>query len=289
MLAQLVVSGIANGCIYALMALGMTLLYRSTKVVNFAHGALFMMAAFVMLVSEQESGWNLWVLSAAALVALSVAGGLFDVVLMRRLREAPHLSVAMMTVALSFLLTGIAQFFFGTSFGSIQPLLSGPPFSVGGVFITGQNMLIIIASLAIFAVFATIFRRTEAGTMIEAAAESPRGAMLVGFNVLRINTFLWGLCAVLAGVAGVLTASRTLVYPNMGDHMLMAGLAGMTLGGFGSFLGAILGGILIGLAENLVGAYVSTKLVGVTAYIVIFAVLLVKPQGLFGKADYSRV
>jgi branched-chain amino acid transport system permease protein len=289
MLGQLVISGLLTGSIYALVALGMTVLFRSTTIVNFCHGEFFMVGAFAVYVTHHGAGWSYPASVIFAFALLFVFGMAVERGLIRPLRNAPHVALAMMTVALSFLLKGVARFFFGRDVSSLPPLLEGEPVSFAGVVLARQDLLVIGVSLLTVGLFFLFFQRTQVGKIIQAASQNPRGAALVGINVPRFHNVMWGASALMGALAGVLIAPSTLVYPDMGTTALIRAFAAMTLGGFGSLPGAVVGGLTMGIVENLAGGYVSSSLVEITAFIVIILVLLVRPQGLLGEGKASAV
>jgi branched-chain amino acid transport system permease protein len=282
-LVQLLVSGIAVGSVYALVALGMTILYRSTTVVNFCHGEFFMLGAFGVVVAQQLLGFSYGVSIVFALVLLLAVGVLTERVLIRPLRNAPFVTLAMMTVALSYLLKGVSRFFYGREVVPLPPLLAGDPIEFGGAVLFPQDALIVGFTAVVVAVFFVFFQRTQLGKVIQAASQAPRGASLVGINVPLLRNAMWGVGAAMGAAAGILIAPNTLVYPDMGGHMLIRAFAAMCLGGFGSFPGAVLGGVTLGVIENLVGGYISSALVEITAYLVIVGVLVLRPQGILGE------
>ena len=288
MFAQLIVSGIVNGSVYAVVALGMTVLYRSTTIVNFCQGEFFMLGAFAVLVSQQLFGWNYAGSIMFSLVLMFLVGCVIEKTLMRPLQNAPHVSMAMMTVALSYFLKGISRFFYGREVKSLPPLIGGSPIEIGEVILMPQDLLIFSFSLLIVFGFFYFFQKTETGKVIQAASSTPRGAFLVGINVPLLRNLMWGVGAVMGAVAGILIAPNTLVYPDMGGHMLIRAFAAMTLGGFGSFPGAVLGALTLGVLENMIGGYISSSLVEITAYLVIIVVLIVRPQGLLGEWRQGR-
>lgn len=288
MFAQLIVSGIAVGSVYTLVALGMTILYRSTTVVNFCHGEFFMIGAFAVVVSQQMFGWSVAPSIVFALVLLFLVGAAVERGLMRPLQNSPHIALAMMTVALSYLLKGVSRFFYGREVVPLPPLIGGDPIIVGDVVVLPQDLLIVVFSLVVVVSFFVFFQRTRLGKVIQAASQTPRGASLVGINVPRLRNLMWGVGAAMGAAAGILIAPNTLIYPDMGGHMLIRAFAAMTLGGFGSLPGAVIGGVTLGILENIVGGYVSSSLVEITAYIVIIAVLVVRPQGIMGEWRQDR-
>lgn len=288
MLAQLIVSGLVNGSVYAVVALGMTVLYRSTTIVNFCHGEFFMLGAFAILICQQTLGWSYTASIISALILLFLVGCFVERLLMRPLQNAPHISLAMMTVALSYLFKGVSRFFYGREVEPLEPLVEGDPIEIGSVILLPQDLLIAGASLAIVLGFFYFFQKTQAGKVIQAASQTPRGASLVGINVPRFRNLMWGVGAALGALAGILIAPNTLVYPDMGAHMLIQAFAAMTLGGFGSLPGAVVGALTLGVLENLIGGYVASSLVEITAYLAIITVLIVRPQGILGEWRQGR-
>ncbi len=288
MLLQLIVSGIAVGSVYTLVALGMTILYRSTTVVNFCHGEFFMLGAFAAVVALQVLGWGFPWAVGLSLVLLFCIGYAMQKWLLHPLMHAPFVTLAMMTVALSYLLKGISRFFYGREVIPLPAMLEGDPIFLGDAVILPQDALIIVFTGVVVVGFYLFFQHTQTGKVIHAASQGPRGAMLVGINVPRLQNVMWGVGAIVGAAAGILIAPNTLVYPDMGGHMLIRAFAAMCLGGFGSFPGAVLGGIALGLLENLVGGYIASELVEITSYIVIVLVLIIRPQGILGEWSPSR-
>jgi branched-chain amino acid transport system permease protein len=289
MLLQLMFSGIAQGSIYGLVALGMTALFRATTIVNFGHGEFFMMGAFFAYVLINLVGLPFLAAAPLAVIGMFVVGLAVERGLIRPMGHAPHISLAMMTVAVSFLFRGIARVFWGREVYPMPPIFSFPPFEIGSLVLTTQDLVISSVMLFLVALFFVFFNRTKLGRIAQAASENPRGAALVGINVPAFHSSMWGVAAALGAVAGLLVAPITLLYPDMGGQILIRSFAAMTLGGFGHLGGAVVGGILIGIMEQLAGGYVSTAFIDIFAFLVILVVLLVRPTGLFGRQEIVRV
>lgn len=289
MLLQLVLSGIAQGSIYALVALGMTALFRATGIVNFGHGEFFMMGAFCVYVFINVAGLPFLAAAPLAVVTMFAVGVAVERGLIRPMGDAPHIAIAMMTVAISFLFRGIARVFWGREVFPMPPVFAFPPFEVGELIVTTQDLVISGVMLLLVALFFVFFNLTKLGRIAQAASESPRGAALVGINVPAFHGSMWGVASALGAVAGLLVAPITLLYPDMGGGILIKAFAGMTLGGFGHLGGAVAGGLLIGIMEQLAGGYISTAFIDIFAFLVILLVLLVRPNGLFGRGDVVRV
>jgi branched-chain amino acid transport system permease protein len=289
MFLQLVTSGISQGSIYALVALGMTVLFRATAIVNFGHGELFMLGALFAYIFVQVVGLGVVPAAVASICVMFLVGLAIERLLIRPMGDASHMSTAMMTVAFSFLFKGLARYRYGGDVLSMPPVFSYPPIEVGGVVVTVQDVIIAGVTLGLVAVFLTTFRFSRFGRIAQAASQAPRGAVLVGINLPALHGAMWGISAALGAVAGILTAPISLIYPDMGGGVLMRAFAAMTLGGFGNFGGAVLGGLLVGIMEQLAGGYISSSLIDIFAYIVIVVVLLVFPSGLFGSKATVRV
>lgn len=289
MLLQLILSGVAQGSIYALVALGMTILFRATTIANFGHGEMFMLGAFLVYVFLHVAGMAFLAAAVLAVALLFLLGMGIERGLIRPMGNAPHIALAMMTVALSFLFRGVARVFWGREVLPMPPVFSYPPIEVAGLIVTTQDLIIAGMTLALVLVFFLFFHRTNLGKLAQAASQSARGAALVGINVPAFYGTMWGVAAAMGAVAGILVAPITLLYPDMGAQVLIRAFAAMTLGGFGHLGGAVVGGLLMGVLEQLAGGYISTALIDIFAFIVIIVVLLVRPSGLLGRREVARV
>jgi branched-chain amino acid transport system permease protein len=289
MFAQLVVSGIGQGSIYALVALGMTILFRVTTIVNFAYGDMFMFSAFVIYLLLKVLGLSYLFAALGALLLLFLLGSLVERLLMRPILHAPHMVLAMMTVALSYMLRGVVRMVWGGDIRSLPPMFTFNPIMIGNVVLAAQDIVTIGATLLLVAIFFVLLQRSRLGKLAQAATDSPRGAALIGLNVPAFYRTMWGVASLMAAIAGILVAPVTMLYPDMGADVLIHAFAAMTLGGFGNLGGAVVGGLLMGVLEQLAGGYVNTGLIDITSYIVIIVVLLLRPAGLFGRVERVRV
>jgi branched-chain amino acid transport system permease protein len=289
MLPQLVVSGIAQGVLYALVALSMTMVYRATTVVNFGHGDLVMGGAFVIYVLVVYAGLPYLVGAALALAILFVVGAAVQRGLIQRILTGPHLALAMMALAVGYAMRGGARVLWGREVLPFPRIFPSHTYTVGSVVVTSDNLIIFGVVLGLMAVLVIVFYATRVGKLIQAVFQSPRGAALVGINVPAFHSLMWGFGALLAALGGVLLAPITLLYPDMGVWVLVRGFAAMTLGGFGSFHGAVVGSLILGVVELVLGAYVSTAFIDISAYMAVIAVLLIRPDGLFGRPAVVRV
>ena len=289
MLAQLLVSGVAQGALYALVALAMTVIYRATTVINFGHGDLVMAGAFVVYLLVVMGGAP-FIVSALLAVALLFAFGVAVYKgLIRPIMAGPHLALAMMAVAVGYALRGLARIVWGREVLPFPKVLPQGTFTVGPVILAPSDLIVTGSVIVTVAILAIVFYATPLGKTAQAVFQSERGAALVGINVSAFQSTMWGIGAAMAALGGILIAPVTLLYPDLAAATLIRAFAAMTLGGFGSFLGAAVGGMLLGLSELLVGAYISSKLIDITAYLIIIGVLLIRPSGLFGRQTIVRV
>jgi branched-chain amino acid transport system permease protein len=288
-LAQLVVSGVAQGVLYALVALSMTMLYRATTVVNFGHGDLVMGGAFAVYVFVVYARLPYLAGALIALAVLFCVGLAIHQGLMRRIMTGPHLAIAMMALAIGYALRGGARMLWGREVLPFPRIFPDRAWTIGDVVVTSDNLIVSGTVLGLMAVLVVLFNVTRLGRLLQAVFQSQRGAALIGLNVNAVHAIVWGAAAGLAALGGVLLAPITLLYPDMGVWVLVRGFAAMTLGGFGSLPGAVLGGLILGVMELVLGAYVSTAFIDISAYVIVIAVLLLRPDGLFGRQAVVRV
>jgi branched-chain amino acid transport system permease protein len=288
-LAQLVVSGVAQGVLYALVALSMTMLYRATTVVNFGHGDLVMGGAFAVYVFVVYARLPYLAGALIALAVLFCVGLAIHQGLMRRIMTGPHLAIAMMALAIGYALRGGARMLWGREVLPFPRIFPDRAWTIGDVVVTSDNLIVSGTVLGLMAVLVVLFNVTRLGRLLQAVFQSQRGAALIGLNVNAVHAIVWGAAAGLAALGGVLLAPITLLYPDMGVWVLVRGFAAMTLGGFGSLPGAVLGGVILGVMELVLGAYVSTAFIDISAYVIVIAVLLLRPDGLFGRQVVVRV
>ena len=289
MLLQLVVSGIALGALYALVALSMTVVYRATTVVNFGHGDFVMAGAFSVYVLVLIVGLPYWVAVLLALAIMFAFGVGMQRGLIRPMAYGPHIALVMMTIAVGYVVRGVARLVWGRDVMPMRKVIEMDPIFMGDVVVTGDDLMILGVVFALTAAFFYILYKTPAGKRIQALYQTERGAALVGINVSSFQGTIWGVGAAMGAIGGALIAPITLLYPDMGGHLLIKGFAAMSLGGFGSLWGAVLGGILLGVIEHTAGAYVSTTLIDISAYLIIIGVLIIRPTGILGYQAAVRV
>lgn len=289
MFLQLLESGIAQGAVYSLVALGMTVLYRTTKVLNFGYGATFMFGAFAFYVALKILGLPFGVSVLAAIAFMLFVGVALSVVIFQPILKRPHLFTAMMTVAIANVFRGTTNFVWGGQVQPMPPVFKAPPILLGSVVVTSQTIVIVCTTAVIVMAFFLFFQFSEIGKLMQAASHSARGAALIGVNVPKFNAMMWAFATGVAAVAGILVSPITLLHPGMGGPILLKAFAAMAVGGFGSLPGAVLGGMILGISEQLCGGYISTSFMQIFPYLVIILVLLMRPVGLLGTQEVSRV
>ena len=286
---QLTLSGLSQGAIYALIALSLTVIYRATTIVNFGHGDFVMAGAFMVYVLVIYLG--LPYIPAAILavgilfvMGIGVSRGFIDPI-----KAGPHIGFAMMSISLGYILRGGARFLWGREVFPMPRVFDIEPIFIDELVVTGDVLFISVIVAMLLLVFFLVFYRTTIGTVIQAVYQSERGATLIGVNVLAFHQSMWGVGLAMGAIGGILIAPISLLHPDLGATFLIRGFAAMTLGGFGSLGGAVVGGLLLGVAEQNFGFYINTALIDITAYLVIVAVLVIRPAGLFGRTETVRM
>jgi branched-chain amino acid transport system permease protein len=288
---QQIVSGLASGGIYGSLALAIVIIHRSTGVINFAQGEMATLSAFVCW-TLLDHGWSFWPAFAATLV-LSFAGGVaIQQVLIRPLQSSPLLGIVILTIGLLIAINGLTTWIWGGAAKQFPGPFSTAPITVGGVAFSKQDIGVIAVSVIVVVLVGLLFTRTKVGLGLRAAAVNPVEARLVGVRVAAMLAIGWGLAAALGAVAGVMAAPSLFLEPNMMQTVLLYSFAAAVLGGMDSPIGAVVGGLVLGVVLNLAGTYVhwiGGELRLATALAVILGVLLLRPAGLFGRTAVRRV
>jgi branched-chain amino acid transport system permease protein len=287
---QLVVDGIATGSIYGALALALVLIYRSTGVANFAQGEMAMFSTFI--------AWGLLQadvpLVAAAALAIGIsflAAMLIERIVVRPVEGGEILTLVIVTLGLFILVNSAAGWIWGFNNRGFPSMFGDGRIDIGGVRITVESLGIIGVMLAVLGLIYLLFSRTKIGLAIRAAALSPESSRLSGISVGRTLMIGWGIAAAVGALAGILVAPRLFLDVNFMGGVLIYSFAAATLGGFDSPGGAIVGGWIIGVAENLASNYIGfigSDLKILVPLIMILVVLLIRPSGLFGRAEVVR-
>ena len=280
--AQQVLNGLVTGSVYSLVALGLTLIYGTMQVPNFAHGQLFMLGAYIAY-SATRAGLNYWAALVAAVITVALIGVALERLVFRPLRNAPHLNSMIAALGMMLFLEAVAQNIWGEEFRHMDAPYGGVV-SVFGLLVTSHRLILLGAAAALMTALLLFLTRTVAGSAIRATAQNPEGALLVGIDTSRVAMITFGISAALAAFAGVLIAPISLVYPSMGAMITLKAFVIVVLGGMGSVPGALIGGYLLALAESLGGTYVSATYQDLVAFVVLAMVFTFKPRGLFKEA-----
>jgi len=289
-LLQILLSGIAQGCIYGLIALGFVLIYKATETVNFAQGELMMLGAFIGLLGFAGWGWPLAAAVLLAVVVMALAGVAVERAVLRPILGQPAFAIVMVTIGLGFVARGAVTMVpnVGTETFALEVPYRFSTVTAGGVVIGVAQIVVIAVTALLCAVLYALFRYTRIGIAMQASSQNQLAAYYMGIPVKRLNGIVWGLSAAVAAIAGLLLAPITFVHVNMGFIGLKAFPAAV-VGGFGSLPGAIVGGLVIGLAESLAGFYLPEGFKDVAPYVVVLVMLWLKPNGLFGETARKKV
>jgi branched-chain amino acid transport system permease protein len=287
---QVLVSGIAQGCIYGLIALGFVLIYKATEAVSFAQGELMMLGAFLALALLAALGFPYWLAVPATIAAMALVGMGIERAVIRPLLGQPTFSIVMLTIGIGYVARGAITMVpgIGTETHTLAVPYKDALVKAGGVVFAVEQLVIIGVTLALCALLYGFFKHSKLGIAMQAASQNQLAAYYMGIPVQRLNALVWGLAAAVAAIAGLLLAPITFVHANMGFIGLKAFPAAV-VGGFGSLPGAIVGGLLIGVVESLSGFYLPEGFKDVAAYVVVLLMLMLKPNGLFGESLRKKV
>jgi branched-chain amino acid transport system permease protein len=287
---DLTLNGFTYGVIYAAVALGLVLIWRATRIVNFAQGALATLTTYIA-VSLLDRSVNYWLAFAGALFAGLVIGALTERVFIRPLYGKPDLNPIVVSIGLLILVESIAGAIWGSGDRGFEPAFSQIGISVGKTHLEFSHFdVFVLASVLVLMVgILVLFRWTNLGLRMRASAFAPEVARLLGVRVGRILTTGWALATFAGALAGLLVAPKVLLSPNMMDPILVYGFAAAVLGGLDSPLGALVGGIVTGLGISYVGGYMGSSMETVGAAVLLIVVLSIRPEGIFSRPSARRV
>jgi len=282
-----VISGLATGGIYASVALALVMIYQATHLVNFAQGELAMFATYIAW-SLMQAGVPYWGAFFATVAIAFVLGVVIERVVVQPVENAPVLAVVIVFIGLLVIFNSLAGWIFSYTIKPFpSPFPSAPPF--GGSYFSSHELGSIAITLVVLALIFVFFRYTPLGLAMRAAAQNPESSRLVGIRVGWMLALGWGLAAAIGAIAGIMVAPTVFLEPNMMAGILLYAFAAALLGGIDSPGGAVLGGFIVGVLENVVGAVIGTELKLTVALVLIVGVLVVRPSGLFGKVHVTRV
>lgn len=287
---NLTLSGITNGMIYASVALALVLIWRSTRIVNFAQGGMLMITTIVAF-EVVDRGGSYWLALAVAIATGLVFGAVVERILVRPVENKPPLNAVIVTLGLLVFLQGAAGALFGGTPRSFSPAFSirGYQFGDSRLLFSPADLFTVIVVVLVMIGLALLFRRTAVGLRMRAAAFAPEVARLLGVRVGRTLTLGWALAGAVGALAGVLVAPGTFVSPNAFDFVLIFGFTAAVIGGLDSPPGAVVGGLLLGLVLSYLSGYAGSDVVSFGAFVVLVVVLMVRPSGLFGTTTARRV
>ncbi len=287
---QLVISGIAQGCIYGLIALGFVLIYKATETVSFAQGDLMMLGAFMGLAGMTMLGFPFWAAVLAAIVAMAIFGVLLERIVIRPILGQPAFSIVMLTIGIAYVARGLITMIpnIGTDTHTLPVPYKDQIWKLGALVLNVEQMVVIAATAVLCAGLFAMFKYSKLGMAMQASSQNQLAAYYMGIPVKTLNGLVWGLAAAVAAIAGLLLAPITFVHANMGFIGLKAFPAAV-VGGFTSLPGAIVGGLVIGIVESLSGFYLPNGFKDTAPYVVVLIMLMVKPNGLFGEKLRKKV
>ena len=284
---NLIINGVAQGCVYGLVALGFVLIYKATEVVNLAQGEFLMLGAFAGFTFIGLWGLPYWLGLTLAAVCLMAFGYALERIVIRPMLGQPSSAIMILTIGVGLLLRAVAGLIWGHQPTGFATPFDGARLHILGTWIWAQQLMIVSTTLALCALLYGFFRHTRLGIAIRAASQNRLAAGYVGIHVNQVSAMAWGIGAAVSAVAGVLLAPLTLIDPQMGNVGLKA-FAAAVLGGFGSLPGAIAGGLLVGLAEQFAAFYLPPGFSTATAYVLLLTMLVIHPQGLFRQIQGRR-
>ena len=287
---QLLLSGIAQGCIYGLIALGFVLIYKATETVSFAQGELMMLGAFCAFAGMSLFGLPFWLAALLAVAAMAAFGVLLERVVIRPILGQPQFAIVMLTIGIGYVARGVVTMIpaIGTETHALPVPYKDQIWKLGELVVNVEQMAIILCTAVLCGLLFAMFRYSKLGIAMQASSQNQLAAYYMGIPVKRLNGLVWGLAAAVAAIAGMLLAPITFVHANMGFIGLKAFPAAV-VGGFGSLPGAIVGGLVIGIVESFAGFYLPDGFKDTAPYIVVLVMLMVKPNGLFGEKLRKKV
>ena len=287
---QLVISGIAQGCIYGLIALGFVLIYKATETVSFVQGDLMMLGAFGGLALMTILNFPIWLSVVSTILAMGLAGFALERVVIRPILGQPAFSIVMLTIGIGYVLRGLVTMVpvIGTETHVLPVPYKDQIWNIGELVLNVEQMMVIGCTALLCLLLFVVFRYSKVGIAMQASSQNQLAAYYMGIPVKKLNGLVWGLAAAVAAIAGLLLAPITFVHANMGFVGLKAFPAAV-VGGFGSLPGAIVGGLVIGLVESLAGFYAAEGWKDIAPYVVVIVMLWVKPNGIFGDTLRKKV
>ena len=278
---QFLVNGLVTGCFYALIALGLTLIFGMMGVVNFAHGEFFVLGGVFAYWFVALMGMPFWLAVILVVVVMALLGAAFDLALVRPLRTAHILSSALVTIGLSIFLLNTTLLLFGPSPRAIETGFARKPILLGPVVLTEARVFAVVLGIVAIVLLHLLIQKTKLGRAMRATFQNRDAAALVGVNIEFVYTFTFAIGTAMAALAGALLGAIFVVHPSTAEVATLKAFVVVILGGMGSFPGAVAGGLILGIVESLWGGYFSTGYQDVIGFVLVILILLFKPTGLF--------
>lgn len=288
-LPQLIANGLIAGGIYALVALGYTLVYGILKFLNFAHGDVVMIAAYFAFVLNSTLGLNVWISLAISVVFAAVLGMTIEKIAYKPLRNSHVLTLLVTTIGVSLLLQSIALLAFGPEIKSYKTPESGDPFNIAGAYVTQNQAIILVTSIVLLVLLLAFYHKTKWGKATRATAEDRSVAQTLGIDSDKIISLTFAIGSGVGAVAGVLVGLEQSLTPQMGILLGVKAFTAAVVGGIGSIQGAMVGGYVVGIAENLGAWFLPSGYKDAIAFVILILFLLFKPTGLFGATKEEEV
>ncbi|GGH24870.1 amino acid/amide ABC transporter membrane protein 1, HAAT family [Cribrihabitans marinus] len=287
---QLLISGLANGCVYGLIALGFVLIYKATEAVNFAQGDIMVLGAFVTigLTNAEHMGLPFWAALPVSIALLAGFGYLVERLLIRPMFGQSQTAVVILTIALGFVIRFAVGLIWGHDPQTLQNPLAGRDLALAGLVLGLEDVAVIVVTLLLTGSLFAFFSRTRLGLAMQAASQNQLAAYYMGIPVRRVQGLVWALAGAVACIAGILFAAKGAVDPSTGLMGIKA-FAAAVIGGFGSLPGALLGGLIVGVIEPFASRYIAAGYSQVVPYALLMAVLVFRPHGLFSQMRSKKV
>lgn len=287
---QLLISGLANGCVYGLIALGFVLIYKATEAVNFAQGDFMMLGAFITigLTNTAYMGLPFWLSLPISIGIMAGVGYLVDRFIIRKMFGESQTSVVILTIAMGFVIRFFAGLIWGHEPQALENPLAGRDVSLGGLVLGLEDVAVIVVTLALTFSLYHFFNRTKLGLAMQGASQNQLAAYYMGIPVKRVQGFIWALAGAVACIAGILFAAKGAVDPSSGLLGIKA-FAAAVIGGFGSLPGALMGGLIVGVIEPFASRYIAAGYSQIAPYALLLAVLVFRPHGLFAQVRAKKV
>jgi branched-chain amino acid transport system permease protein len=280
---QQLVNGLIIGATYGLMAVGLTMIFGMMDVINFAHGELYMLGGVFAYYLVALLGLNYFISLVLSVVLVMAVGLIFDQLVLRKLRGEPVLITILVTIGLSIFLQSVVVLFWGPSPQTLPSPFSSAPIRIGPVVLTSLKIFMAIMSFLVIVGLQLMIQKTSLGRMMRAAFQDREAAAIVGIDINRIYAVNFALGSGLAALAGTLLGTLFIVYPNMGLIAVVKAFLIVIMGGMGNFLGAIVGGLILGMVESLAAGFISSGYKDLFGLVIVMGLLVVRPYGLFGK------